>query len=338
MPARIAPRDARRQRSREAFEARVVLVGDPRLAGLRERVHAQQVRAFVRGEAQIPGEDAHREARVDHLNRLTVGFHAARRRVKRRVGAADVGLRARGADVAGARRHAGNAVAAARGRRRGGRVVDAARRRTGLPGRLCGARAARRRHLPHLRTVGQHERRIPERIPAVLVDDRRRQLDARADERLGLLHAHAADAADDVVLGREVLPDRGPRPARLAHRELAHGRRAALDREARAQFLVVLAVPRHDERVLLDARRQPRRGLVLAHVALHRVGQHDVRRSGHDERGRKRQDRRGSEQHDCPDPHLSSSSHAIHRLLTSPRTPRSRRLRARRDNGRARRR
>src|SRR5262249_58026689 len=113
----------------------------------------------------------------------------------------------------------------------------------------------------------------PERIPAVLLDHLRRELDAGADERLGLLHAHAADTAHDVVFGRQVLSDRRPLTARPAYRELTNRWRAAVNREARAQFLAVLTGPREDDAVGFSARSEAGRRLVLAHVALHAVGE-----------------------------------------------------------------
>src|SRR5262249_17901870 len=152
-----------------------------------------------------------------------------------RVGALDVGGRSRRTDVAAAGRDTRNrALAPLRAWLRG--IVDAARRRTGLPCRLRGAAAASGRDLSHLGAIGQYERRGPERVPAVLRDDLRRELDAGAHERLRLLHAHAPDAADDVILRRQMLADALPLTA-FANREIGNRRRAAFDREAGARLL-----------------------------------------------------------------------------------------------------
>ena len=50
MAAGVAPGDARREVGRESLQARVVLVRNPLLAGLRRRIHPQKVGALVNRE------------------------------------------------------------------------------------------------------------------------------------------------------------------------------------------------------------------------------------------------------------------------------------------------
>ena len=59
--AAIAPRHARREGRREPFQAAFIFIGDRLLVGLRDRFHAKQIRAAVRGEPQASREDSHRQ-------------------------------------------------------------------------------------------------------------------------------------------------------------------------------------------------------------------------------------------------------------------------------------
>ena len=77
LPARVTPCDSRRQAGRESLQARVIFVGNPLVIGFCQRIHAKKVRAAVRRESQIAGEDAHRQPRERHLERRAVGLHAA---------------------------------------------------------------------------------------------------------------------------------------------------------------------------------------------------------------------------------------------------------------------
>src|SRR5262249_18362790 len=132
-------------------------------------------------------------------------------------------------------------------------------------------RSLPRRFVLQLGTIRQYERRIPERVPAFLVHALFRQLYPGGAERARLVHAETADAGDDVVLGREVLSDRSPLPARSLRGELANDRRAVLDRIAGPHLGAGLTVPRHSQHALLDAGREARRAFVAAHVAAERI-------------------------------------------------------------------
>src|SRR5207247_10237941 len=52
------------------------------------------------------------------------------------------------------------------------------------------------------------QRRVPERIPPVLVDHILRQLDAGLAKRIRLIVGHPANTADDVVFRTEILAER----------------------------------------------------------------------------------------------------------------------------------
>ena len=240
MAARVVPRHARRQVGRESLEPRFILISDPRLVRPGDGIHPQQVGAAIRGEAQTAREDAHRETGERHLEARAVGFHAARRRIEGRARAPNVRGRSCRAEIA------------RRGRRRSGRTP---------PLRLA-----------HFGTVGHHERRVPEGIPAILVDDLLRDLDAGVAQRLRLLLGHAPDAARDAIFGRQVLTERGPLPACFPDRQIAQHRLPAVDRVPGPQFSARLAGPCHNEQILIDRRREPRGPFVLRQVALERVG------------------------------------------------------------------
>src|SRR5262249_26028240 len=128
-------------------------------------------------------------------------------------------------------------------------------------------RSLPRRLVFQLGTIGQDERRIPECVPALLVDALLRELDARRPHRSSLIHPETTDAGDDVIFGREVLTYGAPRPARFFRGELADNRRAVLDRITRAHLGAGLAVPRHGQHALIDARRETGRTFVLREIA-----------------------------------------------------------------------
>ena len=94
--------------------------------------------------------------------------------------------------------------------------------------------------------------------------------DAQLVQRLELLIGRAAHAGHDAELGRHVAGERDPLAALVPHRQLADRRRAAVDREAQADFLVLVAVPRHGQRVVGDAAVRP--GSALYPVRLHVSG------------------------------------------------------------------
>src|SRR2546423_10338346 len=83
--------------------------------------------------------------------------------------------------------------------------------------------------IPQFLRARHHERRVPERVPPVLRDHVFGQLDAGGAKRIGLIERHAADAADDVILGREVLAERRPLTAGFFHRQFTHYRLALVD-------------------------------------------------------------------------------------------------------------
>ena len=202
MAAGVVPRDARREIGREPLQSGFVLVRDPRFVRARHGVHPQQVCAAIRREAKASGEDAHRQTGERDLEAGAIALHAARRRLERRGRALDVGRRARRSDDA--------------------------------RGRLRGAGRAPRHHVAHLGTIGHHERRIPERIPPVLLDHFRRQRDAGVAQWLRLLLRHAADAARHAIFGNQILSDHGPLPACFADRKIAHHRLTVVDPISRA--------------------------------------------------------------------------------------------------------
>ena len=257
LPLRVAagvePRHLRHQVGGQPLEAAVVFVRDPLLAGLRQRIHPNEVGAAVDGEAKVAGEQAHRQARKRHREARAVGFHRARRALERC-------------------RRAANFL-------RLTRTVEHARRarwcrRTIASLGIC--RFGGRRH---------HQRRVPESVPSVLFDHLGRELDAGRAQRLRLLLGHPAHAGDDAVLGRQVLPESRPLAARFLHGELADDRLAAVDRVARPQLGAALPRPGDRDDVLLRNRRESGKTLVAADVALERIGMR--RRCGEERKQRK---------------------------------------------------
>ena len=234
----VAPGDSRQQRRGEPFQAGLVLVRDGLLVSAGDRFHAEQVRAAIAGEAQASREDAHRQSGERHLEPRAVGLHSARSRRERRGGPANLlGIARCAVDSTDAAARAGRAAS----------PVDTRGWR-------------RRRH---------HERRIPEGVPLVLLDHLRRDLDPEVFERLSLLRRHAPHAADDVVLRRQVLTQRGPCACRFPDRQLSNHGLAGIDCVSRAQLGSVLAFPRHREPVSLRNRCETRHRLVLREVTVH---------------------------------------------------------------------
>ena len=98
------------------------------------------------------------------------------------------------------------------------------------------------------------ERRIPERLPPVLVDDVRRKVDAQSAERRDLLIAHASQTGHHAKIRSDVGRQHPPRPAAFAHGKLLDSRNAAGDDELEPQRLAAFGVPRHRQPV--DGRRR----------------------------------------------------------------------------------
>src|SRR5207244_8704594 len=74
---RVAPREPRLAGDRQAAQARVVLVGDRRPLGLRDRLHPDETRALIRGELQRALEHAQAEAWKRHVRARDARLHVA---------------------------------------------------------------------------------------------------------------------------------------------------------------------------------------------------------------------------------------------------------------------
>ena len=98
---------------------------------------------------------------------------------------------------------------------------------------------------------------------------------------IALAPALPANAADHVIFGREVLPERHPLASRLAHRELADNRSTIIDRVPRSHLGAALAGPRHRQHVLIRRRGRSRAGFVLREIAGERIGTHRGAADGH---------------------------------------------------------
>ena len=266
---RVAPGHARRDVGRKSLQPRIVLIGNPILARLGGRIHPDEVRALVHGELQVARENPHRESVERGSEARAVGLHAARRGVEGCVGAPYL----RGC----ARRTKG--AARLQGGLRIRSAAPAAASAIGPQGTSAGPGIGRRHRAParggflHFGTAGQHERRVPERVPALLVDRLRCELDTGRTQRRRLILTEAANPADDVVFGREVLAERRQLAAGFFHRQIANHRLSVVDRKPRPQVRAVLARPRHDEQILIDRGRQSLARFVLRQVAAQRVGE-----------------------------------------------------------------
>src|SRR5205814_9820268 len=98
-------------------------------------------------------------------------------------------------------------------------------------------------------TAGNVERRVPERIPLVLLDHLVCDvLDAVLLESLLGLALHAAAPGDHAELRRHAAGQRSPRAPLLPRSELRDGGRPVVDDEPEPQLLVPVTVPGHDQR------------------------------------------------------------------------------------------
>jgi hypothetical protein len=95
------------------------------------------------------------------------------------------------------------------------------------------------------RLAARHkERRIPERVPLILLKHVRRDfLDAVLSEAFLGLAVHAAAPGSNAVFRRDVGGERPPGTTFLPRRQLRYGRRAVVDGKPQAEFLITLAVP-----------------------------------------------------------------------------------------------
>ena len=130
--------------------------------------------------------------------------------------------------------------------------------------------------------AGNAERRVPERVPAVLVDHFLRDVDAEAGERIRLVVRHAPDACRHLILRRQVLSEHRPFAAAATHRQVANRRRAAVDRKSRPQLRRALPIPRDGQQIALERRRQTGARFVLRQVTRQRsrslIGCDEIRR------------------------------------------------------------
>ena len=142
----------------------------------------------------------------------------------------------------------------------------------GLPGQARLIRDARAWWWisPIRRRLREVERRVPERVPLVLIDDRRRDRHAQSLERLNLLIAHAAETGRHAKLRRHVGGQRGPGAAVRLDRQFADRWRPAGDRQPKPHLLAAIAVPRQHAAGFSRGSQSWRR-LVAAHAARGRL-------------------------------------------------------------------
>ena len=246
----VAPDDARRGLNRQALDARLVLVGDRRLVGLRNQLLPDQARAFVDRVLEPSRKHAGVDARKRDLDARAVGLHRAAPRLIRRRRAPDFFRLARQSRLVG----------------------DALERRRRIAVRGVASRDV--------------QRRVPERIPLDSIDHVRRDRDAEIAQRSELLLRRAAQSRDDPELGRHVGGERDPVGAFAPHGQFPDCRRAAVVRQPQPQLLTVRAVPGQLEDVAAHRSSESRHRPVLGQAAVQRIG---VQRRGGNEKSESRQ-------------------------------------------------
>ncbi len=233
----VLPGHARPGRGQPTQSA-VVLVGHPRLVGGRQHVLLDEVAALEDRVLEPAAEHAELHAGERDLHAGAVGLHLA---------AGHFRDQHRPLHFVGLARQA--------------RLVGDAGRR-----RRVAAASARRAHV---------ERRVPERLPAELVDHLGGQLHAQAAQRRELLVADPAQARDDAEVGADVVGDRSPGAALLAGLQRLDDDGTLVQPEAEPQFLLALAVPGHGQRGAVGGGGQAGGGAIRRQVAGEGLGRGD---------------------------------------------------------------
>ena len=166
------------------------------------------------------------------------------------------------------------------------------------------------------------ERRVPERVPAILVDHFLSDVDTETGKRVRLVVRHAPDACRHLILGRQVLSEHRPLAAAATHRQVANRRRAAVDGKPRPQLRCALPIPRDGEQIAFERRRETGARLVLRQVTRQRsrclIRCVEIRRRhrGNDECSN-HQNHRTRHNHKSRDSHICASrgEHVIRRNL-----------------------
>ena len=137
------------------------------------------------------------------------------------------------------------------------------------------------------RRFADEQRRVPERVPAVLRDHLRRQLDAGRAQRIRLLRGHAPHAGHDVVFGGQMFAEDRPGRTGRPDRQIAHERPSLDDLVARAKLGVAVAAPRDDEQIFRERGVESGSAFVMREIPPGRI------RRGHRRRPDEKRSRQG---------------------------------------------
>src|SRR5450759_1652581 len=93
------------------------------------------------------------------------------------------------------------------------------------------------------RAAGNHQWRVPERVPLFPLHHARRKFDMQLFQRANLLLREPSDAAGDFEFGGQILSEYDPVPAAFARGQFAHYRLPATNRKLGAQLFSALPLP-----------------------------------------------------------------------------------------------
>src|ERR1035437_3683688 len=93
------------------------------------------------------------------------------------------------------------------------------------------------------RAAGNHQWRVPERVPLFPLHHARRKFDMQLFQRGNLLLGKPSDAAGDFEFGGQILSEYDPVPAAFARGQFAHYRLPATNRKLGAQLFSALPLP-----------------------------------------------------------------------------------------------
>src|SRR5581483_7336638 len=227
---RVAPYDSRTRRDGDPFDAGIVLIGRRALLSSSRDLLSEQIGPFVHRVLQAARADPELHAGKQHFEPLAVRFHAASLYVEAGGSAANLLWFARQPGL------------------------------SGYP--LRGRRRAMVRRLVSWHSQG----RVPERLPAILIEDLRGNFDAENLQRLKLLIGHAPQPRNHFEFRRQVRSQRFPRATLLPHRNFTDHGSALIYAETHSEFVVLFPIPSEGQDLVYYLRPQSRLRFVIGHA------------------------------------------------------------------------
>ena len=117
------------------------------------------------------------------------------------------------------------------------------------------------------RAAGNHQRRVPERVPLFPLHHLWRELHIQLFQRCDLLLGEPSDTAGDLEFGSQILPEHDPASAVPARRKFAHQGLPPANRKLSSQLFPALALPRDFQNAGANLRLQSLLRFIARQVA-----------------------------------------------------------------------